>query len=265
MTNQSLFDLSGMNALISGGSGGIGMAIARQFLHHGANVLIGGHSQFETEKAHEILLSEFPHDQDDQLRVHSFVGDISHQENAANFVRTASHVFEQLDAVVCNAGIEFIQPALEYSSMQWDHILNVNLKGAFFVAQSATQMWQKTEQQRGTITFTSSIAGSVGIENLAPYASSKGGINQLTKTLAIEWAHLGIRVNAIAPGYAENIMQGLETHVTPEQNVQIERLIAMGRRGSVDEIAAPFVFLASSAASYITGAVLAVDGGYTAQ
>jgi NAD(P)-dependent dehydrogenase (short-subunit alcohol dehydrogenase family) len=161
--------------------------------------------------------------------------------------------------VVCNAGIDIIKPAVDYTPDEWDRILAVNLRGAFLPAQAAARHWI-ARGQSGSVTMTSSIAGQVGIPTLAPYAASKGGINQLVRTLAAEWAAHGIRVNAVAPGYVANIMDNVTFH--DEQ--RITTFTPLGRRATVDEIAAPYAFLASPAATYITGAVLPTDGGYTA-
>jgi len=103
------------------------------------------------------------------------------------------------------------------------------------------------------------------VGGLAPYGASKGGVDQLVRNLAVEWAPHGIRVNAVAPGYVANVMAGVTVHADPATEERIRTFTPLGRRATVEEIAAPFVFLASPAATYITGGVLAVDGGYTAQ
>jgi NAD(P)-dependent dehydrogenase (short-subunit alcohol dehydrogenase family) len=117
----------------------------------------------------------------------------------------------------------------------------------------------------GSIINNSSIASSVGIRGLTAYSAAKGGVNQLTRVMAVEWATRGIRVNAIAPGYFDNVMRdATDTHASPEKQRQVIEFTAMGRRGRAEELVGPVVFLASDASSYVTGAVLFVDGGYTA-
>jgi NAD(P)-dependent dehydrogenase (short-subunit alcohol dehydrogenase family) len=256
---SDLFDLSDTAAVVTGASRGIGLAIARALLAQGANVLINGHDEAETTAAREAL-QESTQARD---RTVALPGDISDPVIAQQLVDAAVRAFGRLDHLVCNAGIDIIKPALDYEPEEWDRVLAVNLRGAFLPAQAAARYWSHVGSG-GSITMTSSIAGSVGIPMLAPYAASKGGINQLVRTLAAEWAQHGIRVNAVAPGYVANIMDNVTAHDDPASDRRINNFTPLGRRATVDEIAAPFVFLASPAASYITGSVLSVDGGYTA-
>jgi NAD(P)-dependent dehydrogenase (short-subunit alcohol dehydrogenase family) len=255
---SSPFDLSGTSTIITGASRGIGYAIARVFLIQGANVLLSGHDANEAKEAAAKLAVEFP-----EALVVGLGGDVSDPAHAEQLVSTAKSAFGGFDSVVCNAGIDIIKPAIEYAPEEWDRVLSVNLKGAFLVAQRAARFWIEGGRQ-GSISVTSSIAGSVGIPTLAPYAASKGGINLMVKTLAGEWAEHGIRVNAVAPGYVANIMAGVAVHSDPKSDERIRTFTPLGRRATVDEIAAPFAFLASKGAAYITGSILAVDGGYTA-
>lgn len=259
----SPFDMRGRAAVITGSSRGIGLAIARSFLVQGADVLITGHDAAETEAAGVALAAEFP-GPGGRVRVDTLAGDVRDADHAAVLVDRAWGTFGRLDSVVCNAGIDIIRPAVEYDPAEWDRVLAVNLRGVFLIAQAAARLWIERRQRGGSITVTSSIAGSTGIPTLAPYAASKGGVNQLVRTLAVEWAGHGIRVNAVAPGYVENVMDGVTVHSEAGSEERILRFTPMGRRATVEEIAAPFAFLASPAASYITGAILAVDGGYTA-
>lgn len=252
-----LFDLSGTTAVITGSSRGIGLAIARALLGQGAAVLINGYAPEETAAAQKLLSAEYPD------RVAALAGDVSDGTFAQQLVDEVVQAFGRIDHVVCNAGIDIIKPAVDYTADEWDRILAVNLRGAFLPAQAAARHWI-AQRQPGSVTITSSIAGSVGIPTLTPYAASKGGVNQLVRTLAAEWAVHGIRVNAVAPGYVANIMDSVTAHDDPASDERIATFTPLGRRATVDEIAAPYAFLASRAASYITGAVLPVDGGYIA-
>ncbi|MGU3560703.1 SDR family NAD(P)-dependent oxidoreductase [Methylobacterium radiotolerans] len=247
-------------AIITGSSRGIGLAIAQHFLAHGARVVINGFDPAETEAAARDLA-----DQVGVEHVVSYAGDVSLPDTSKALVALAYERFGRLDAVICNAGVDIIKPAIDYGVEEWDRILGVNLRGAFLPAQRAAQAWIERGQRGGSITLTSSIAARAGVVGLAPYGASKGGVDQLVRNLAVEWAPHGIRVNAVAPGYVANVMAGVTVHADPATEERIRTFTPLGRRATVEEIAAPFVFLASPAAAYITGAVLAVDGGYTAQ
>ena len=258
---RDLFDLSGLTAVVTGSSRGIGLAIAGALLRQGASVLINGYDQPETSGAVGALREQYPGSAG--ARVSGLAGDVTDASVAQQLVDETIEVFGRLDHLVCNAGIDIIKPAVEYSLEEWDQVLSVNLRGAFQPAQAAARHWI-AQGRGGSITMTSSIAGTAGIPTLAPYAASKGGINQLVRTLAAEWAVHGIRVNAVAPGYVANIMDNVTAHDDPASDRRINTFTPLGRRGTVEEIAAPFAFLASPAASYVTGAILAVDGGYSA-
>lgn len=255
---NDLFDLSGQTVAVTGSSRGIGLAIASAMMASGAAVVVNGLDVTETDEA--VLRLRKLHGSDDVIGV---PGDVTNPTLVAHLVNTAIERFGQLSHVVCNAGIDVIKPAVEYEIEEWDRIVMVNLRGAFQVAQAAGRGWIERGQP-GSITVTSSIAGSVGIPTLAPYAASKGGVNQMVRTLAVEWAPHAIRVNAIAPGYVANVMNAVTAHDDPASDQRINTFTPLGRRATPDEIAGPFVFLASKAASYVTGAILHVDGGYTA-
>lgn len=257
---MNTFDIADSCVVITGASRGIGFAIARCFRAHGAKLVIGGLNASETADAVARLVG----DNASRENVIGLGADISQPDMADQLIGAAFERFGRVDTLVCNAGIDIIKPAISYETSEWDRILEVNLRGVFLPAQAAARRWIERGHP-GSIIVTSSIAGKVGIPELAPYSASKGGIEQLVRSLAVEWAKYGIRINAVAPGYVDNIMDGVEIHGDPETEARIRTFTPMRRRATVDEIAAPYVFLASRAASYITGATLAVDGGYTAQ
>ncbi len=177
---------------------------------------------------------------------------------------TVDH-FGRIDVLVNNAGIDIIEPAEDVLEESWDQVLNINLKGYFNCSQLAARQ-MIAQGTGGSIVNNSSIAGGVGIAGLSAYAAAKGGVDQLTKVQAVEWGSRGIRVNAFAPGYFENVMSGAkDEHKRPEKREQVLAFTPMRRRGLPEELVGPVVFFASDASSYVTGAVLYVDGGYTAQ
>jgi 2-dehydro-3-deoxy-D-gluconate 5-dehydrogenase len=165
-----------------------------------------------------------------------------------------------VDVLFNSAGVNRRQPALEVSPEDWDYALGVNLRGLFFVTQEVGR--RMVEQRRGAIVRVASVSSVRGHRNLATYAASKGGIAQLTRVLAHEWAPYGVRVNAVAPGY-------LETGLTrkyledPEVRAAILAKIPLGRIGSPGDVVGAVLFLASSLAEYVTGEILFVDGGRT--
>jgi NAD(P)-dependent dehydrogenase (short-subunit alcohol dehydrogenase family) len=190
--------------------------------------------------------------------------DIAARRSCEELLEFTLREFGRVDVLVNNAAIDFIKPLEAISESDWDRILDVDLKGHFTCSQLAAA--QMVEQGAGgSIINISSIASAVGIHGLIPYSAAKGGINQLTRAMAIELAPSKIRVNAIAPGYVENVMRGAdEEHARLEKQHRIITFTPMSRRGKPEELAGAVVFLASDASSYVTGAVLFADGGYTA-
>jgi NAD(P)-dependent dehydrogenase (short-subunit alcohol dehydrogenase family) len=178
---RDLFDLTGTIAVASGSSRGIGLAIARALLRQGASVLVNGVDAAETDAAVRVLRERYPDATVGRPRVAGLGGDVTDPALAQALVDAAVATFGRLDHLICNAGIDIIKPAVDYTAEEWDTVLAVNLRGAFLPAQAAARHWI-AEQRGGSITMTSSIAGHVGVPTLAPYAASKGGINQLVRT-----------------------------------------------------------------------------------
>lgn len=239
-------EFEGRTVLVTGGSRGIGKAVARAFHEAGARVVICGRDP--------AALVEAARDIGEILCLPADV-----RRDARRLV---AGLRGRLDILVNNAGIDIIKPAVDYTEAEWDQIVDINLKGYFLCAQAAGRVM--IGQRRGSILMNSSIAGSIGIQGLVPYASAKGGVNQLTRTLAVEWAPYNVRVNAFSPGYFENVMQGVEAVHNEAKERHIREWTPLGRRGRLEELIGPLVFLASDASSYVTGHILMVDGGWTA-
>lgn len=252
---SQLFDLSGKTAIITGSGRGLGAAMARGLAAHGAQVVIGDRDREAAQQVAQSIQAT------GGIAAATFV-DITQPQSCEELIQFTLNQFGQVDVLVNNAGIDIIKPALELSEAEWDKILAVDLKGQFFCAQAAAK---QMSSRGGSIINISSIASTIGIRNLVAYSAAKGGVNQLTRVMALEWAAHNVRVNAIAPGYFENIMQGATTeHDSPEKQQQIKTFTPLQRRGKPEELVGPVVFLASGASSYVTGAILSVDGGYTA-
>ncbi|WNZ21555.1 glucose 1-dehydrogenase [Leptolyngbya sp. NK1-12] len=253
----NLFDLSGKVAIVTGSGRGLGAAMAQGLAAHQAQVVV---CDRDLEAAHQVAQSI---QSTGGTAAATFV-DVTSKQSCGALIQFAVSQFGSVNILVNNAGIDIIKPAIELAEAEWDKILDVNLKGQFLCAQAAAKQMMH-QGQGGSIIFISSIASVVGITNLVAYSAAKGGINQLTRVMALEWAAQKIRVNAIAPGYFENIMQGAKAeHNNPEKQQQIATFTPLKRRGQPQELVGPVVFLASDASSYVTGTVLYVDGGYTA-
>ena len=255
---STLFDLTGKVAVVTGSGRGLGKAIALGLGEAGASVVVCSRTLAEAQiTAEEIAAAGSP-----SLAVRV---DTADRTSCERLIEATVAKFGKLDVMVNNAGIDIIEPAEDVTEESWDLVVNINLKGYFNCSQLAARQMLK-QGTGGSIINNSSIAAEVGIAGLSAYAAAKGGVNQLSRVQAVEWASKGIRVNVFSPGYFENIMSGAsDEHSRPEKRNQVLAFTPMGRRGRPEELVGPVVFLASDASSYMTGAVLLVDGGYTAQ
>jgi NAD(P)-dependent dehydrogenase (short-subunit alcohol dehydrogenase family) len=252
-----MFRLDDRVAIVTGGARGLGRVLAHGLAGAGAAVVVADRDLPGGERVAAELRAA-------SHRALAVGVDIAQRASCEGLVARTVDSFGRVDILVNNAAIDVIEPALTAEPADWARIVEVNLTGSFHCAQLAAR--QMTASGRGgAIINISSVAGVVGIPHLAAYGAAKAGLNQLTRALAVELAAHRIRVNAVAPGYLENVMAGAEAvHADPAKEDTIRRRTPLGRRARLDELVGPVIFLASDAASYVTGAVLAVDGGYSA-
>lgn len=251
------FDLTGKVAIVTGSGRGLGKAMAEGLASFGASVVVCS----RTESEAKATAAEIESSGGTACATTVDTADRSSCEALMEFTVAQ---YGHIDVLVNNAGIDIIKSAEEYDPEDWNEVLSINLEGYFHCAQLAAQRMLQAGT-KGSIIMISSIASQVGVHGLVAYGAAKGGVNQLVRTMAVEWAQRGIRVNGIGGGYFDNIMPGAAAeHDRPEKQQQVVTFTPMGRRGQPDELVGPVVFLASDAASYVTGHVLFVDGGYTA-
>ncbi|ELY56396.1 SDR family NAD(P)-dependent oxidoreductase [Natronococcus jeotgali] len=253
----ALFDLSDRVALVTGGGRGIGRAIAIELANAGAAVVPSARSTDEIEAVAE----EIRDDGGDALAVPA---DVTDADEVADAVERAAAEFGSIDVVVNNAGFnpdDALGRPEDVSAESFDRVVEVNLNGAHRVAAAAADAL--LESDGGSVINVASVGGLVGLPRQHPYVASKHGLVGLTKSMSLDWAP-EVRVNAVAPGY-------VTTELTEElrENDQLRRSILertpLDRFAEPAEIAGPAVFLASDAASYVTGSVIAADGGWTAR
>jgi len=250
--NKISYGLAGKVCLITGGAQGIGEACARLFLEEGARVVL---VDIHKEKG-ESLQSHLQAQGHEVLFVTSDIG------NKVEVDSLISHVLEsygRIDVLISNAGIFKAAPFLEVTEADFDEVLRVNLKGAFLIGQAVARV-MKT-QGGGAIVHMSSVNGVLAIPEIASYNVSKGGLNQLTRAMALALADSGIRVNAVAPGTIATELANKAVLTSEEARQKILGRTPMKRLGNPVEVAHVVAFLASDAASYITGEVITVDGG----
>ncbi|MBD2360808.1 glucose 1-dehydrogenase [Anabaena minutissima FACHB-250] len=255
--------LKGKNALITGASSGIGQAIAIRLAQEGCNIAINYRkSPEDAENTEEMAMQKACGDVEN-CGVKSLLiqGDVSQESDIVEMVNTVVDKLGSLDILVNNAGIQTECPSHEVKTADFDRVIAVNLRGAYLCTRETIKHFL-SRNQPGNIINISSVHEIIPRPMYVSYSISKGGMENMTKTLALEYANRGIRVNAIAPG--ATITPINEDWVNdPEKKAVVESHIPMGRAGTSQEMAAAVAFLASDEAAYITGQTLCIDGGLT--
>jgi glucose 1-dehydrogenase len=259
---EAMPGLRGKNVLVTGGSSGIGQAIAVRFAEYGANVAINYLSRpDEARETEEQVHACVGRVQRAGVRDVLVGGDVSKEDDVVNMVSDAADGLGGIDVLVNNAGIQISRPSEELSSADFDRVLAVNLRGSFLCAREAIRHFL-ADEKAGSVINVSSVHQLIPKPGYLGYSTSKGGMQNLTRTLALEYAGRGIRVNGIGPGATVTPINRAWID-DPAKRAQVEEHIPMRRAGESDEMAGVACFLASDLAAYITGQTLFVDGGLT--
>jgi len=250
--------LDGQLALVTGGSAGIGLAIVRELLGFGASVLMVARDPAALEQARAELEDEFSGGAGEE-RVFALAADVADDEQRREILDWIEDRGEGLDILVNNAGGNLTRPANDYTEDEWRQVFEVNLFSAFELSRYAYPLL--TRHAASSIVNVGSVSGATHVRSGAPYGMSKAALHQMTRNLAVEWAEDGVRVNAVAPWYIRTRRTSGKLS-DPDYLDEVLLRTPMGRVGEPEEVAAAVAFLCLPASSYITGEVIAVDGGF---
>jgi NAD(P)-dependent dehydrogenase (short-subunit alcohol dehydrogenase family) len=250
------FRLDGKVALVTGGSRGLGRVIADALASAGADVALTARHAESAGRAAEVIAMT------SGRKAVGLAADVTHGAEVEAMVAAVLDQLGRIDILVNNAGVNIRGPIEDLTEADWDTVVDTNLKGPWLCCRAVGPILKK--QKSGRVINVSSMLGEISLPGRSPYASSKGGLTLLTKTLALEWASDGINVNALCPGpFATEINTPLLND--PAARAQMEANVPLGRWGDPAELGPAAVFLASDASSFMTGATLFIDGGYTAR
>ena len=247
-----IFDLTGKRALITGSSQGIGLALARGLAQHGARVILNGRNEGKLEAAAEELRG-------DGLDVEIAAFDVTD----ISAVREAIDALEgtgPIDILINNAGMQFRTPLEDFPEEEWARLMRTNVDSLFYVGQAVAK--RMIPRGAGRIINIASVQAELARGGIAPYTTTKGAVRNLTRGMSTDWAQHGLRVNALAPGYFKTPLNKALTE-DAEFTTWLEKRTPAGRWGEVEELVGTAVYLASDAASFMTGQTLFVDGGLT--
>jgi NAD(P)-dependent dehydrogenase (short-subunit alcohol dehydrogenase family) len=251
MTSLDLFRLDGQTAVVTGGAGGLGAAMARGLAEAGAAVAIADANARQAERVAGDIAKAGG-------RAIAVTVDVADRASVERMAGEVEGRLGPIEVLVNSAGITHRSPAADFPEAEWHRVIAVNLTGVFLGCQIVGR--RMLARRRGRIVNIASIAGQIGLSGTVAYAASKGGVVMLTRALAVEWAPHNVRVNAIAPSWFESNIGDL-IHREPGYAERAMRRVPVGRMGAPDELIGAALYLASDASSMVTGHVLAVDGG----
>jgi NAD(P)-dependent dehydrogenase (short-subunit alcohol dehydrogenase family) len=247
-------DLAGRVAIVTGASRGIGAAAARALAGAGCDLVLASRDKTALQQVADSI---------ERLGRRALVHpiDLQRLDGIPGLIERAVADLGRLDILINNAGTNVRRPAIELTEADWDTIVNLNLRAAFFCATAAGRVM--VAQRSGKVVNISSIASRVGLPTGSVYAASKGGVSAFTRTLAVEWAPHNVQVNAVGPGYIHTALTA-PLFANPEWVDRVTRRIPATRTGQPDDLIGTILFLSSPASDYLTGQTLFVDGGWTA-
>jgi dihydroanticapsin dehydrogenase len=252
--------LNGKVAVVTGASSGIGLAITKTYLDCGARGVVAVFRRQEIPLELEDLQERYPG------RIVIVHGDVGEESTALEFTRAAVDGFGKIDVLVANAAVSIVKPLHLHSPEEWDYVMNSNVKALYWAARHVIPLM--IANAGGLIIISGSISGEAGIPTQGAYAPSKGALHQMTRQMAIEYAKYGIRVNAVACGTVDTpiVHRSAEASGDPKKYwAMLRDAHPIGRIANSDEVSTFYAYLATDLASFFTGAVLMMDGGYTAQ
>ena len=250
---MKIFDLTGKIAMVTGSTKGLGENSAMTLAKAGADVAVCGRNTTDLKRVSDAIKG-LGRDSE------GFVLDVTSKKSVHDGVASILERFGKIDILMNNAGLNHREPILDYPEEAWDLVINTNLKGYFLVAQAVAP--HMLDGGYGKIINMGSILGKIALPNQLAYASAKGGVEQMTKVMALEWAKQGVRVNAIGPTYFETEMVK-PIRDDPERFNFINTRTPMGRWGYLPEMEGIVIFLAAPASDFITGQTIYIDGGWT--
>ncbi|ESZ21194.1 MULTISPECIES: SDR family oxidoreductase [unclassified Mesorhizobium] len=250
---SSLFDLTGLRALVTGSSQGIGLALAEGLARHGATIVLNGRNADKVAEAAGMLAAK-------GFKADGAVFDVTSAGAAAKGVANIEANLGPIDILVNNAGMQYRAPLEDFPVDKWDELLRTNISSVFYVGQAVARYM--IPRQKGKIINIASVQSELARTNIAPYTATKGAVRNLTRGMCADWAKHGLQINAIAPGYFKTpLNQALVEN--PEFSAWLANRTPAGRWGNVDELVGAAVFLAGPASSFVNGHTLYVDGGIT--